>query len=86
MKCPACGKWNRASLPRCIYCGTDLPDDGSGLDRVPEWQRDLKDQEKPKSYIRVDDQGSAETTDDPRDTLAAEMVSLKSRKLSGEAF
>ena len=44
----------------------------------------MKDQEKPKSYIRVDEYGSAETTDDPRDTLASEMVSLKDRKLDGE--
>lgn len=85
MKCPACEKWNRAGLPHCIYCGTELPDDAYGPGGMPEWQLELKDQEKPKSYIRVDDQGSAETTDDPRDTLAAEMVSLKSRKLSGEA-
>ncbi len=81
MKCPACDKWNRAGMPHCIYCGTKLLDDAYG---VPAWQLELKDQEKPKSYIRVDDSGSAETTDDPRDTLAAEMVSLKRRKLDGE--
>lgn len=84
MKCPACNKWNRAGLPHCIYCGTELPDDAYGVHGVPAWQLELKDQEKPKSYIRVDEYGSAETTDDPRDTLAAEMVSLKNRKLDGE--
>ena len=24
MKCPHCGRWNRASLPRCFYCGETL--------------------------------------------------------------
>ncbi|MBP3648358.1 MAG: hypothetical protein J6K73_01095 [Clostridia bacterium] len=84
MKCPACEKWNRAGLPHCIYCGTELPDDAYGVHGVPAWQLELKDQEKPKSYIRVDDSGTAETTDDPRDTLAAEMVSLRNRKITGE--
>ncbi|MFR5855750.1 MAG: zinc ribbon domain-containing protein [Lachnospiraceae bacterium] len=27
MKCPECGKWNRAGLPHCAYCGTELPDE-----------------------------------------------------------
>lgn len=85
MKCPECAKWNRAGLPHCIYCGAALPDDAYGVHGVPAWQLELKDQEKPKSYIRVDRDGSAETTDDPRDLLAAEMVSLKDRKLKGEA-
>ncbi len=84
MKCPACAKWNRAGLPHCIYCGAELPDDAYGIHGVPAWQLELKDQEKPKSYIRVDESGSAETTDDPRDTLAAEMVSLRDRKITGE--
>jgi len=85
MKCPECAKWNRAGLPHCIYCGAALPDDAYGAHGVPAWQLELRDQEKPKSYIRVDRDGSAETTDDPRDILAAEMVSLKDRKLKGEA-
>lgn len=25
MKCPQCGHWNRASLPRCFKCGAPLP-------------------------------------------------------------
>ena len=44
----------------------------------------MKDKEKPKAYIRVDDDGQYEETDDPRDALADEMVSLKERKLAGE--
>ena len=25
MKCPQCGQWNRASFPRCVKCGAELP-------------------------------------------------------------
>lgn len=85
MKCPECAKWNRAGMPHCIYCGAELPEDEYSISGVAPWQHELKDQEKPKSYIRVDRDGSTETTDDPRDALASEMVSLKARKLNGEA-
>ncbi|MEG2208886.1 MAG: hypothetical protein RR065_12320, partial [Clostridia bacterium] len=84
MKCPNCGKWNKATMPHCIYCGAELPNDAYGVDGVPAWQLELHDREKPKSYIRIDESGLAETTDDPRDDLASEMVDLKSRKLQGE--
>ena len=36
MKCPACEKWNRAGLPHCIYCGTELPDDAYGINGIPQ--------------------------------------------------
>lgn len=84
MKCPNCGKWNRVGMPHCVFCGEELPDDAYGVDGVPAWQLELKDKEKPKSYIRVDDYGQTETTDDPRDDLASEMADLKTRKLAGE--
>ena len=84
MKCPHCGKWNQATMPHCVYCGTELPNDAYGPGGVPAWQLELQDKEKPKSYVRVDERGTAETTNDPRDSLASEMVDLKSRKLTGE--
>lgn len=85
MKCPNCGKWNQANLPHCIYCGEDLlVHRARSLDGVPAWQLELKDKERAKSYIRVDEDGDIETTVDPRDTLAGEMAELKSRKLAGE--
>lgn len=84
MKCPECGKWNRAGLPHCAYCGTELPDEAYSTGGVLPWQLEMKDKEKPKAYIRVDDDGQYEETDDPRDALADEMVSLKERKLAGE--
>lgn len=84
MKCPNCGKWNQATMPRCVYCGEELPDDAYGMSGVPAWQLELQDREKAKSYIRVDEYGQTETSEDPRDSLAAEMADLKSRKLMGE--
>lgn len=84
MKCPNCGKWNQASLPYCIYCGAELPNDAYGIDGVPAWQLELEDKVRAKSYIRVDESGEAESTVDPRDSLAGEMAELKSRKLAGE--
>ncbi len=84
MKCPNCGKWNQASLPHCMYCGQELPNDAYGADGVPAWQIELDDKSKAKTYIRVDESGQVETTMDPRDTLSVEMVELKKRKLSGE--
>lgn len=83
MKCPKCGKWNQANLPHCIYCGEELTND-RGLEGVPAWQLEFDDKPSEKSYIRVDDQGEAETAQDPRDILAGEMAELKTRKLKGE--
>ncbi|MEG0639803.1 MAG: hypothetical protein RR824_07145 [Clostridia bacterium] len=84
MKCPNCGKWNQANMPHCIFCGEELPNDAYGVEGVPAWQLELHDRDQAKSYMRVDDYGQVETKDDPRDTLADEMVELKSRKIAGE--
>lgn len=79
MKCPNCGKWNQASLPHCIYCGTELSPDES-----LSWQKELGDQSKVKAYIRVDENGEIDSTVDYRDALANEMADLKRRKSEGE--
>ena len=84
MKCPNCGKWNQASLPHCIYCGQELPNDAYGPQGVPAWQLELEDRDRKNTYVRVDETGEQETTNDPRDTLASEMADLKSRKILGE--
>ena len=84
MKCPNCGKWNQASLPHCIYCGQELPNDAYGPQGVPAWQLELEDRDRKNTYVRVDETGEQETTNDPRDTLASERADLKSRKLMGE--
>ena len=84
MKCPECGRWNRAALPHCKYCGTPLdPADGFYSPSSPSWQNQLKD--TPKKYILVDELGGTETKSEYRDTLADEMVDLRRRKKEGEA-
>lgn len=79
MKCPNCGSWNKASLPRCMRCGTPLRPDP---DAEPAWKSELKDG-KGKEYIRVDESGEAESAPDSRDQLAQEMAELKQRKIAG---
>ena len=84
MKCPNCGQWNQASLPRCKRCGTPLEQSGEA---EPAWKRTLKD-DKVNQYIRVDESGETETTEDSRDQLAKEMAErfrlrcAQSRRLS----
>ena len=83
MKCPECGRWNRATLPRCGYCGAPLePSDGFYSPSSPSWQSELKDE--PKKYVLVDEVGETETRAEFRDTLADEMVNLHRRKKEGE--
>ena len=79
MKCPNCGSWNKASLPRCMRCGTPLR---PNPDAEPTWKSELKDG-KGKEYIRVDESGEAESAPDSRDQLAQEMAELKQRKIAG---
>ena len=54
MRCPQCSQWNRASLPRCIRCGTELSTTGPV---TPSWRAELKDDRQSKEYIRVDEAG-----------------------------
>ena len=49
MKCPACGKWNRASFPTCQFCGEVLEQTGE----APSWRKTLKDDQRGK-HIRGD--------------------------------
>lgn len=84
MICPNCGKWNRAGMPHCVYCGVDLPEKPYNDTGSLPWQQEMNDREKPKAYIRVDEFGQYEETDDPRDRLADEMAELKIRKITGE--
>ncbi len=81
MRCPNCEKWNRASLPRCMYCGADLPDDSPV---APSWRSQMMARSQGKAYIRVDEDGDIAVTPDDREVLAAEMTELKARKDDGE--
>ncbi len=82
MRCPKCNQWNRASLPRCVRCGTELITDAPV---TPSWRSQLKDG-KSKEYIRVDEDGDISVSPDDREVLAAEMAELKARKEAGEAL
>ncbi|MBE5768398.1 MAG: hypothetical protein E7333_02230 [Clostridiales bacterium] len=79
MKCPECGQWNRASLPRCVKCGCELNHESD----APAWRGKLKDDQRGKEYIRVDEFGDATSVPDRRDVLATEMQELKKRKDEG---
>ena len=80
MKCPQCGKWNRASMPHCQHCGAPLD---SADAHYPAWKSTLRDDQKGKEYIRVDEDGDVNVTPDHRDELAREMAELKKRKADG---
>lgn len=82
MRCPNCNQWNRATLPRCIRCGTEL---NSSTPVTPSWRADLKDDRAGKEYIRIDEDGDVSVTPDDREVLAAEMAELKARKDDGAA-
>ncbi len=80
MRCPNCSQWNRASLPKCLRCGTELKAD---TPVAPSWRSQLKDG-RAKEYIRVDEDGDISVSPDDREVLAAEMAELKARKDAGE--
>ena len=72
MKCPQCGQWNRASFPRCMKCGAELPvqtaeERKQAAPKMPEGGA-------AKVYIQIDDTGNATSTEDGRDKLAREMT------------
>lgn len=80
MKCPKCGRWNRASVPACIHCGTPL----SGAAGEPEWRKDLRDDKPSAAYLRADEEtGALDDTPDQHQVLADEMTELKKRKAEG---
>ena len=84
MKCPKLRKME-SGQPAALY----LLRAGAAQRRlwsqgVPAWQLELEDRDRKNTYVRVDETGEQETTNDPRDTLASEMADLKSRKIMGE--
>jgi hypothetical protein len=85
MKCPHCGHWNKASLPRCFQCGEPLPAQPDYVKaQGPDWQHELNETAPAKVYIRVDENGKAQAQSDQREDLAKEMADLKARKARGE--
>ena len=81
MKCPQCGAWNQASLPRCFRCGTPLTSDP---DARPDWRNEFAgDDAREKVIYDIDDTGQHKKADDEGDSLAQEMQSLRERKRRG---
>ncbi len=91
MKCPRCGHWNKPTFPRCFQCGEPLHTDESPK---AAWREQF---EKPKdSKVRVIYDDSAPPEEDvaiatpeeeeQKESLAAEMNRLKSRRARGLVY
>lgn len=79
MRCPQCGRWNRATLPRCFFCGADLPENDNNLSPA--------DQPQPTAtviYAVSEDGRETDPRPDEKDTLAKEMQSFHVRRKRGE--
>ena len=81
MRCPSCGKWNRATFPVCFSCGEPLPQAQGPAARVAAPPEDKKEQPVTVVY---DEYGDERTLVDPKDRLAEEMQDLHHRKAQGE--
>ena len=82
MKCPQCGAWNQASLPRCFRCGHPLSPADSDK---PDWRKDFADDDaREKVVFDVDEAGKNLKPTDEGDRLAKEMQDLRERKLRGQ--
>ena len=86
MKCPTCGQWNKADLPRCFSCGTALIG-ATGAPRA--WQDALRDEEPDARYIQYEEGAmpAVAVQDEPQrseEDLGVEMDRLKQRRQIGE--
>lgn len=84
MKCPQCGRWNRATFTQCFYCGVTLPkaDD----EHIRQWRSENAAAPKAPSKVlyEIDETGQPVARPDERDMLASEMQSLHVRRKRGE--
>jgi len=90
MKCPQCGRWNRANLNRCFYCAHDLP--AQNISETHSWKQredasprpDLPQASGTILYEVDEETGRTVARPDVRDKLAVEMQSLHIRRKRGE--
>jgi len=90
MKCPHCGRWNRANLTECFYCAKPMP--AQNIQETQNWKQQEPDnlqQNMPQGSATVlfevdEDTGRAIPRPDERDRLAREMQSLHIRRKRGE--
>lgn len=90
MKCPQCGRWNRATSTRCFYCAADLPiQDTTPVNwKSPEHENQQKNMPQGGQTViyEADDESVSRAIPRPddRDRLAREMQSLHTRRKRGE--
>lgn len=87
MKCPQCGAWNQASLPRCFRCGAPL---SSAQPPDTSWKEALAEVEPENVYITFEEAADpAELSEHTKEikekeTLGREMEELKERRVRGQ--
>ena len=82
MKCPQCGRWNRATQTKCFYCGIPLDQNDQASTSIQP-----SDQPQPSSSViySVNQDGMTSTPQpDVKDRLAKEMQSFHVRRQHGE--
>ena len=90
MKCPQCGRWNRATADRCFYCAAVLPihEDKPLNWKSPEHEEQQRNMPQGSQTVifEADDENIARAIPRPddRDKLAREMQSLHTRRKRGE--
>lgn len=84
MKCPQCGRWNRATLSKCFYCAAPLPETPPADARQWRTERPSGPKAPSKVIYTIDETGQAVPRPDERDQLAGEMQSLHVRRKRGE--
>lgn len=85
MRCPQCGRWNRASLPQCFYCGAAMPPQQETT--TPEAPENRPESPQPSAsviYAVTDDGANTAPRPDEKDNLAKEMQSFHTRRKRGE--
>ncbi|MBR5232018.1 MAG: hypothetical protein IKW00_07210 [Clostridia bacterium] len=91
MKCPQCGRWNRATAEKCFYCGEELPilNTSETINwKSPEREDQLKNMPQGAQTViyEADDESVSRAIPRPddHDRLAREMQSLHIRRKRGE--
>ena len=91
MKCPRCGAWNQAYLPKCVKCGAPLEDN---CHEIKSWEEDMHKKKPALQIVQFDpDERDVllETEEDTRfdperldnAALTDEIEELKSRREEG---